>query len=469
MKRRTSRRRFLSHSLALGGLGALGGIDPWIRLAHGAPGILTVPGVPINDRYYIFCKFSGGWDTLLSLDPRDPELFTSANENQTLINPGYDLLVSSTPDGGPVYRPNTPLGPMGGYMGDLLKPPYVDQIAVVRGLNMMTLAHDVGSVRARTGRPPTGTSPRGSSAASWFAYHYGASDLIPNLALYEDVYNTDLPNFVTPLTAHSVTDLVSILTPTQDPLSPLARDQVNQLLANAYACPSAQASPFKQASVHYGNQASIVVEQDLGSQFDVMAETAEMQAIRDLYGIQMADSGQARAALAVRAITSGACRCASVVVTTGLDGHEAETWDYEQGTNQALGFNTIARMIDDLSSTEVPDGSGDSYFDRTNIIAYSEFSRTPRINAYGGRDHWLANAFLLAGADIQGGQVIGATSNVGMEPMPIDVTTGQIDPVAGVTLRPAHIYQALFYAAGFDMNADPADMRVDPLLPLLKP
>ena len=101
-------------------------------------------------------------------------------------------------------------------------------------------------------------------------------------------------------------------------------------------------------------------------------------------------------------------------------------------------------------------------------MAYSEFGRTPLINAYGGRDHWLANTFLLAGADIQGGQVIGATSDVGMEPMPIDVSTGQIDLLAGESLRPAHIYQALFYAAGFDMAQDPADLRVDPLLPLLK-
>ena len=458
----------MRQSLAWSGVGALGGILPRAPWARGAAGPLAVPGFPTNDRYYIFCKFSGGWDTLLSLDPRDPALFTAANESQTLINPGYDLLLSQPPDGGPVYRPNTPLGPLGGYLGDLLYPPYIDHIAIVRGLNMMTLSHDVGSIRARTGRAPLGTRPRGSSAASWLAYHYGANDLIPNLAVFEDVYNNDLPNYASPLSASNVADLVSILTPAVDPLSPLARDQVNLLLANAYACPDAIASPFKQDSAHYANQADVVVQQNLGSQFDVMAETAEMEAIRDLYGIKVADSGEARAALAVRAITSGACRCASVVLAMGLDGHEAATWEYEQGTNQVAGFKAIARMIDDLSATEIPDGSGDSYFDRTNIIAYSEFSRTPRMNAYGGRDHWLANAFLLAGADIQGGQVLGGTSDVGMEPLPIDVTTGQLDPVSGVTLRPAHIYQALFHAAGFDTADDPADLRVDPLLPLLQ-
>jgi uncharacterized protein (DUF1501 family) len=199
-----------------------------------------------------------------------------------------------------------------------------------------------------------------------------------------------------------------------------------------------------------------------------MAFTPEMQAIRDLYGFYTHDTGAAHAALAVRAITSGTCRCVSFVIADGLDSHVRSSWDNEQGDNQAAGFNAIARMIDDLSSIAIPDGSGDSYFDRTNIIAYSEFGRTARINAYGGRDHWLANAFLLAGADIKGGQAIGATSDVGMAPMRINVTTGNLDPVAGESLRPAHIYQALFYAAGFDMSTDPADLRVDPLLPLLK-
>jgi hypothetical protein len=430
--------------------------------------VATVPGVPTNDRYYIFCKFNGGWDTLLSLDPRDPEVFSVANENQTLINPGYDLLLSSTPDGGPVYRPNTPLGPLGGYLGDLLKPPYIDQLAIVRGLNMMTLAHDVGSVRARTGRPPLGISPRGSSIATWLAYHYGIDDLIPNLAIFEDVYNSDLPNQVSPLSANTLPDLLSILTPKPDPMSAFGRDQVNKLLAQAYACPEAVSSPFKQAGAQAAVQAQVLVEQNLAGQFDMMADTPEMQAIRELYGFWNENMFEAHAALAVRAITTGVSRCVSFVVADGLDSHEQTSWDTEQGKSQAAGFNAIARMIDDLSSTPVPDGSGDSYFDRTNIIAYSEFSRTPRINAYGGRDHWLANACLLVGADIQGGQVIGATSDVGMAPLAVNVATGALDPVDGEMLRPAHIYQALLYAAGLDMKKDPADLRVDPLLSLIK-
>ena len=44
------------------------------------------------DRYYIFCYFPGGWDVLLSLDPRDPAVFTNGNLRTTQIQPGYELL-----------------------------------------------------------------------------------------------------------------------------------------------------------------------------------------------------------------------------------------------------------------------------------------------------------------------------------------------------------------------------------------
>ena len=300
------------------------------------------------------------------------------------------------------------------------------------------------------------------------AYHYGANDLIPNLSLGEDVYNQDLPNAVSPLSARTPQDFLGLLTPTADPLTAFARTQVNALLASTASCPGALDSPIKVASQQSALQAAQVVEQDLANQFNLLADTPEMAAIRQLYGFDDMNTGAGRAALAVKSITSGVCRCVSFTAVEGLDTHYNAEWHDDQGNFQAEGFNVIARMIDDLSSTYVPDGSGDTFFDRTNIIAYSEFSRQPMFNGYNGRDHWLSNAFLLAGADIQGGQVIGATSDVGMQPIPINPTTGVIEPYTGESLRPAHIYQALLYAAGFDMNLDPADLRVAPLLPLIK-
>jgi len=54
----------------------------------------------------------------------------------------------------------------------------------------------------------------------------------------------------------------------------------------------------------------------------------------------------------------------------------------------------------------------------TAIFATGEFGRTPKINAQAGRDHWArAMSALMAGGDIRGGQVAGATDASAAEPV----------------------------------------------------
>ena len=43
-------------------------------------------------RNVVFCYFSGGWDTLLSLDTRDPSVFTEARVGETGIELAWDRL-----------------------------------------------------------------------------------------------------------------------------------------------------------------------------------------------------------------------------------------------------------------------------------------------------------------------------------------------------------------------------------------
>jgi uncharacterized protein (DUF1501 family) len=54
--------------------------------------------------------------------------------------------------------------------------------------------------------------------------------------------------------------------------------------------------------------------------------------------------------------------------------------------------------------------------DSTLIVWMGEFGRTPQINGNGGRDHYpQAFSSVLAGGGIHGGQVIGKTSEDGMQ------------------------------------------------------
>ncbi len=63
----------------------------------------------------------------------------------------------------------------------------------------------------------------------------------------------------------------------------------------------------------------------------------------------------------------------------------------------------------------------------TAVMAAGEFGRTPKINKSGGRDHWArAMCAVMAGGDVRGGQVIGATDPTAAEPASVGYSPGDL-------------------------------------------
>jgi len=459
-------------------------------LAQGVSEGSTSLGQPLKNRYFVLCMFNGGWDTLVSLDPRDPSVFTDQAAVDTKITLGYERLngrpALDVPSVGGVYLPNRlslpqgqGLAPLGAFMGDLATPAYINDIAVVRGVNMSTLAHDVGKVRARTGRPPSGNQPRGSSVGTWLARHYSRGELIPNLSIGEEVYNLDQPLEFDVFEVNTPLDLRDALTLTS--ASAQLREgtlaSVEGLLEGAYPCgggaSQAHSSSWMSAAKLGLRRTRSLLDLQLGELLNIAADTEAMSALRGRFGFGTSAtdlrSPAAKAALASLALTTGLSRVVHVDLVGELDTHYgsggSQNW-LEQGARQLSGWQAIARLIDELKRTPVLDGSGESFFERTTIVAYSDFGRTAMLNPSGGRDHWLTSSYLLAGADIAGGLALGASSDVGMTPGLIDPRTGLVSAINGEELRPAHVWQSLLYAAG--LHNDPADLRVPPLLPLLR-
>ncbi|XZE51643.1 DUF1501 domain-containing protein [Planctomycetaceae bacterium SH139] len=96
-------------------------------------------------------------------------------------------------------------------------------------------------------------------------------------------------------------------------------------------------------------------------------------------------------------------------VEVTLPGWDAHRNNFE--TVQRLAANLdrgLSALIDDLAAREL--------LDSTLIICHGEFGRTPNINGNHGRDHFPnAWSMLLAGGGVRGGNIIGATSDDGME------------------------------------------------------
>jgi len=81
---------------------------------------------------------------------------------------------------------------------------------------------------------------------------------------------------------------------------------------------------------------------------------------------------------------------------------------------------------------------------RLNVIAVSDFGRTPQYNGSGdsaGKDHWNVGSMMLSGPNIPGGRTVGA-SNDALESMKINRTTLAPD-ANGVSLRAAEVQRAL--------------------------
>lgn len=462
---RSSRRTFLGRSLlTLGGtagLGAMGGLGAMHSLAN-ASGYR--PFGP-SQRFFIFVYFSGGWDTLLSLDPRDPRDFHMGNLSDTLIQPAYDQLDDPGHIVDIIQAPNgITFGP---YIGDLLA--HADRMAVIRGMSMDTLTHEAGRRRFLTGKVPSGLLARGSSASTWLASQLGDGELIPQISVNVESYNVDQPEYASALKVSNVPDLVRALEPAPSALGDLEERQIDELLQQAALCDHAAASPLWVASEESRRGVSAMIEAQLAGHFDFQANDSNMEQIRDHYGIAASgiaalNTPEAQAAMAVTAITSGISRVVSIRANSvSLDTHFDE-WATDQGPRQERGFNAIARMVEDLGSRQFGDTSS-SWLDHTTIVGFSEFSRTARLNANGGRDHALTNSCLLIGGGVKGGQVIGRSSDVGIMPTKTNFTTGLPDE-GGEVVKPEHVIRTLLVEAG--VSEDLADLRVEPLDALMK-
>src|SRR5260370_41197711 len=76
----------------------------------------------------------------------------------------------------------------------------------------------------------------------------------------------------------------------------------------------------------------------------------------------------------------------------------------------------------------------------TLVVFLTEFGRTPKINTYGGRDHWgAAGSIFFAGGGTRGGQVTGATDKHAAQP-------------TGPRYGPADVAATIYTALGIETN-----------------
>src|ERR1700680_1625446 len=87
----------------------------------------------------------------------------------------------------------------------------------------------------------------------------------------------------------------------------------------------------------------------------------------------------------------------------------------------------VGPMFDMAYSSLLEELHDRGLLDETMVLAMGEFGRTPKVNPAGGRDHWpQCWTVLMAGGGIKGGQVVGASDEIGGAPRDRPTTPGEV-------------------------------------------
>jgi hypothetical protein len=126
-------------------------------------------------------------------------------------------------------------------------------------------------------------------------------------------------------------------------------------------------------------------------------------------------------------------------------------WDTHSQNADRL-QDVLCPMFDVGFSALIEDLDQRGLLSETLVVAVAEFGRTPKINGFGGRDHWgPVFSFVMAGAGISGGQVYGSSDKNGGYP-------------ASNRVQPQELSATIFHLLGIGHDATFRDRTGRPLL-----
>ncbi|HEY0882364.1 MAG TPA: DUF1501 domain-containing protein [Archangium sp.] len=453
----TSRRGFLEVlGLATGGM-----------LLRNTPlGIGTAHAAGTDPKFMLLVYFSGGWDQLLSLDPRNAALTqyqrVSGRAPTSGIEPAYaqtaaetpfvDTVMTTTGGTGVQTRGNLTFGPA---VPDTMLNHSAD-LCVIRGMNMDTLTHEVGRRYLLTGKFPRGLAASGSSLNTVVSAQTGALGDIPNISINTESYNEGLNPAASSVRVASYRDMLTVMQPQSGTVLPATseaavrgfEDTDDTCEQHGYDV-SGLVTAFKDSRRLSRQLAQPAKATLFDFKFPVPAGLTDLFTAFNLNVSGDLNTVRGRAAVAGQALVNGVSNVISVELANGLDDH----FDLfsQQAVSQRDGWDALGRLISYLKGKMVP-GTTKNFWECTSMMVFSEFSRTPLINTREGRDHHLTSSCLVAGPGIKGNTVFGASTNTGMGIQKWNFATGAVDASAGAVIRPADVHATLLDSMGLSYS-----------------
>lgn len=414
---------------ALGGVGMLT-LRPLTRvLAQDA-------AAAASGRRFVACYLSGGWDVLLGPDPRDPA------GSYPGIDLGTERLAQENQDPIPVSVGGTETL-FGASMQALV--PHADLVTLFRGMNMNTVSHDTARLYSHTAIEPDNTLAKGDSIGTIAAATFDDGKLIPNAAIQVESFNKNFDNRVTAFQMSDPDEIGDLVGLNRNRLPDYLETMLRDTLDSAKSCVSPEYQgrlPQDQLELSR-DRLKRIQDQNLNSRFDFRGGGEEMNAIRNLYNVN--DGAGEAAATAAQLLRTELSSAVTAQLSGGFDTH-GNNWSFQQPDRLRRSFDAVGALVTHLRED-------DPNFERTTVVVYSEFSRTPRINGDGGRDHWFNDSVVIIGNALRSG-VFGASNEDDLGIISVDPVTGRPSE-DGIQLKPEHVFGTLVKALG----GDPFDFR----------
>lgn len=198
-----------------------------------------------------------------------------------------------------------------------------------------------------------------------------------------------------------------------------------------------------------------VTEQDLIAEGGLAADiSADMAADMAGSGMTTPRPARGKAEVKIAEFAAEQLRGDSRIASFSING-----WDTHSRQSGALG-RALGRLSDTLLSLQ--QGLGPQVWQKTAVVAMTEFGRTARENGTAGTDHGTGGAAVLAGGAIRGGRVFGdwpGLSEAALYDRRDLMPTGDVREIAGWIMRGATgldrgtIERVIF--PGLDMRRDP--------------
>lgn len=177
----------------------------------------------------------------------------------------------------------------------------------------------------------------------------------------------------------------------------------------------------KLLDANFGQAYNLMSSKEARESFDL---TKEPEALRQKYG--MNKFGQS--CLLARRMLQRGVRFVTINMFETV--FNEITWDIHGSrpfTPIQAYKDLVGPWFDNGYSTLLEELKDHGMLDNTLVVCMGEFGRTPKINPAGGRDHWpQCWSILFAGGGVKGGQVVGASDEIGGYPKDRPVTPSEV-------------------------------------------